>query len=86
MWELFSDSSIELKNQLRPICAKPLLCSFRVRTKTLNGQPKPCGMVRNVQMDRLVCDQIAEYKIRCENKSPVERQVLAGRMGLVGGP
>ena len=30
-------------------------------------------------MDRFVCDQVAEYKIRCENKLPIERQVLAGR-------
>jgi hypothetical protein len=36
-------------------------------------------MVGNVQMDRLVCDQVAEYEIRCENKLPVERQVFAGR-------
>jgi len=30
-------------------------------------------------MDRLVCDQVAEYEVRCENKLPVKRQVLAGR-------
>jgi len=79
MQDLISDRSVELKNQLRPICAKPLLCPLCVRTKTLDRQPKSCGMVRNIQMNRLVCDQVAKYEIRCENNLPVERQVLASR-------
>ena len=55
---------------------EPLFGAFSFRAEAADGEPEFLGMVRNGKMHRLVGDKISKDRLRRQDQSPVEREVL----------